>query len=61
VAIAAVIAGLAAAVQVYRVGDSGARETWGNTAGRIAWVASNESRIALGPPEETAQAQADVG
>ncbi|MBA3783662.1 MAG: hypothetical protein H0X12_17660 [Nocardioides sp.] len=32
VAVVAVIAGLAAGVQVYRVGDSGARAAWGEVA-----------------------------
>lgn len=36
VAVVAVIAGLAAGVQVYRVGDSGARAAWGDAAGSVA-------------------------
>lgn len=36
VAIVAVIAALATAVQVYRVGDSGAREAWGGSGSRSA-------------------------
>ncbi|MDO9496997.1 MAG: hypothetical protein Q7J48_14925 [Nocardioides sp.] len=36
VAVVAVIAGLAAGVQVYRVGDSGAKAAWGDAAGSVA-------------------------
>jgi len=36
VAVIAVVVGLAAGIQVYRVGDSGARAAWGDAAGSVA-------------------------